>query len=402
SMTVRQLAFAKAVLKSGWSVPRAAVNRAMMPYFTDETGAYSARVYKQADARQVEELRSRFEEDFQSRRYADDIYGAAETLGGGRLYGLKISEKETDFLRAQNEEGRAFQAAVFSTSDYPDSEKKAYGAENAQKFIQYDLSVITCADKAKAEALAKRLADEELTFDDAVAEYSRKTYSNDSGKMSSRYGYQLSRIIPDDADFAAVTSLETDALSAPVQTSVGYSIFRADSSPVLPDFDSAADISTVSNYLTAYEYSIIEEYFVEKAERFAEEAAAGFKTAASRAGAAVVDIPAFPLNYGNVSVLESLNTSIEGLSGASTNEHFLSTAFALEEGEVSKPIVNGRNILVLKFTGTEANDEPAPADAVAAELSDYDVYASEKALFESPKLKNNFNDVYYSYFYAGN
>ena len=95
------------------------------------------------------------------------------------------------------------------------------------------------------------------------------------------------------------------------------------------------------------------------------------------------------MNYGNVSVEDKLDTSLEGLSGAATNENFLKTAFSLEKNEISKPIVNGRNILVLQFTGSEEQN--------ADEQTPFDSSYAQTALLESPKLKNNMSEVFFNY-----
>ena len=73
--------------------------------------------------------------------------------------------------------------AVFSTKDYPAEEKIKFGKENAAKFNSYDMSVITVDDKATATKVAKRIQNGEITFEDAITEYSDKNFSN-SFKLS--------------------------------------------------------------------------------------------------------------------------------------------------------------------------------------------------------------------------
>ena len=96
--TVTQLAYKKAVNKSGWKVPQTAVNRAMMPYFTDETGKYSSKMYKLADPQAVADLRKNFESSLTTARFAEDSFGGAASFGKETLYGLKTSETETSFM----------------------------------------------------------------------------------------------------------------------------------------------------------------------------------------------------------------------------------------------------------------------------------------------------------------
>ena len=402
--TVTQLAYKKAVNKSGWKVPQTAVNRAMMPYFTDETGKYSSKMYKLADPQAVADLRKNFESSLTTARFAEDSFGGAASFGKETLYGLKTSETETSFMQNLNSSKRSFNLAVFNMNEYPDSEKAAYGKENSQKFVKYDFSVITCADKSKAQSVANSITSEKITFADAVNEYSQKSYSNSNGKMTSQYHYQLESIVKNPDDLKTIAALAKDEISAPVQTSIGYTIFRADSAAAEPDFNDESTLRTVYNYITTNEFSRIEEYYTSQAEKFAADAkTADFDATCKKYNAKKAVVPAFPLNYGSVSVADKLDTSIEGLSGANTNETFFKTAFSLAKGEISKPVVNGRNILVLQLANeTAADTEPTDSDVIADEIRNYDSSAAQTALLSSPKLKNNLSEVFFKYIMTNN
>ena len=153
------------------------------------------------------------------------------------------------------------------------------------------------------------------------------------------------------------------------------------------------------NYITANEFSRIEEYYTARAEQFAAEAkTANFDATCRKYNAKNVSVPAFPLNYGSVSVADKLDTSIDGLSGANTNEHFLKAAFSIAKGELSEPVVNGRNVLVLRLASeTDSTDEPTEADVIADEIRSYDASAAQTALLSSPLLKNNLSEVFFKY-----
>lgn len=402
--TVTQLAYTKAVEKSGYEVPEAAINRAMMtlPYFTDENGKYSPRLYKLADKQQVADIRKDFKASLTASRFAEDYFGGQLSIGKETLYGMKSAETETAFIQDLNKDKRAFNLAVFDTNKYPESEKSAYANENAQKFTKYDFSVITCSDKTKAMTAYNSITTEKMTFDDAIGEYSQKSYSNADGKMTNRYHYQIENIVKNAADLEKIAVLEESQISEPIETSIGFTIFRADSTPIELNTDDEEILRTISNYITSNEFSRIENYFNEQGEAFAKEAAlSSFKSTCEKYGASYVSVPAFPLNYGNVSVEDKLDTSLEGLSGAATNENFLKTAFSLEKNEISKPIVNGRNILVLQFIGSEEqntdSEEQTPQKAIADEIANFDSSYAQTALLESPKLKNNMSEVFFKY-----
>ncbi|MBQ1949585.1 MAG: peptidyl-prolyl cis-trans isomerase [Treponema sp.] len=406
--TVTQLAAKKAVQKSGYKVPKTAVNRALMPYFTDETGNYSSKLYKIAlneRPAQVEDMRNELAATLTTQRYAEDSFGGQTPFGKKSLYGLKLSDSETAFIEKMGEKQRSFSLAVFNMNEYPESEKVAYGKANADKFVKFDLSVITVDDKVKAESVAKRIANNEITFADAVTQYSNKSYaSTDSGKINNKYQYQIEKFLENKDDFETIKTLAVDAVSAPVKTTVGYTIFRADSEAVQPDFKDSSVINTVYSYLTANEFSVIENYYTERAKKFAAAAKEkSFNAAVSQFNAKKVDVPAFPVNYGDLSVMNKLNTSLDGLSGASTNEAFIKAAISLKSGEISEPVVNGRNILVLKLNKDNVKPEnPIPQEALKDELTNYDAASAQAALLSSPKLVNNLSDVFFKYIMNNN
>lgn len=397
--TVLRLAAEKAVAKSGYTVPSTAVNRAMRPYFTDENGKYSQRVYKQADPQRVADLRKSFEDTLFSGRYRADLFGSGETMGKIPLYGLKASESEINFIRKMNDNQRAFNSAAFNMNDYPDSEKIAYGKENIKKFVKYDLSVINCADKAKAASLLKRLSNSEITFADAVGEYSDRSYSDETGKLRNNYGYQIERILADAADIEKITGLAADTTSEVIKTSIGYSLFHADGEPVEPDFDDEGIVKTVYNYLTSYEFGRIEDYYVNAAKDFAKDArTSGFDSACRKYSLKNNAVAPFPVNYGNLAVLDKLDTSVQGLYTASDNENFLKTAFTLEPDAVSEPIVMNRNVVVLQYvSGARDDSEQIPSEAISDEFAGYDSSSEQKSVLSSPKLVNNLREVYSKY-----
>lgn len=298
-----------------------------------------------------------------------------------------------------NDNQRAFNSAAFNMNDYPDSEKIAYGKENIKKFVKYDLSVINCADKAKAASLLKRLSNSEITFADAVGEYSDRSYSDETGKLRNNYGYQIERILADAADIEKITGLAADTTSEVIKTSIGYSLFHADGEPVEPDFDDEGIVKTVYNYLTSYEFSRVEDYYVNLAKDFAKEAeASGFDSACRKYSLKNNSVESFPLNYGNLAVLDKLDTGVQGLYTASNNENFFKTAFAMEMNAVSEPIVLNRNVVVLQYiSDTHGDSEEIPPEAVSDELSNYDSSSSQTALLSSPKLENNLHEVYFKY-----
>lgn len=405
--TVSELAYKKAVNKAGYIVPETAINRAVKPYFYDESGKYSQKLYNTQVTQNPDgilNLRKSIASSLLTNRYAEDSFGGQTSLGSTTLYGLKNPTAEAEFITDKmGNNQRALNVAVFNMSDYPDSEKAAYGKSNPAKFVKYDLSVITVSDKGKALSIAKRISENAITFEDAVSE-SEKVYSNDSGKINSKYQYQIQKFLKNADDIEKLSALETGSVSEPIQTTVGYSIFKADAAKIEPNFSDSDTLKTVHNYLKSNEFSHIENYFTENAKAFASLAKnKGFNASVKQYNAKKVSIPSVALNFGNVSALTKLDTALEGLSGADSNKNFWNTAFTLKEGEYSEPVTNGNNILVIQVekTGLKAKD-PAPKEALFDELLNYDSASAQTALLSSPKLVNNVQEVFYNHILSNN
>jgi hypothetical protein len=162
-------------------------------------------------------------------------------------------------------------------------------------------------------------------------------------------------------------------------------------------------IADVKTYMAVYEAGRIEDYYINIANDFITAAARdGFDTACTAFGTEKIDIPAFPINYGNNSLMTTLPVdTVKQLSGAQTNEDFLVKAFALKDGELSEPLVLGKNIVVLKM-----KEETKLEDSVLESLefmypyytTNFDQTAVSTYFMSSSKLENNLLDVYFKYF----
>lgn len=395
--TVTKMAYTDAVKASGYKVPETAITRGLIPYFSDENGKYSSKLYKQTDAATIASLHSSVEDSLYTSRYNDDLFGSStDSVGAYNLYGMKEADAELDFLANFGANKRGFNMAVFSMNDYPDEEKVKYGKANAAKFDKYDLSVVTVSDKSLASTIVKRINNNEITFEDAVSEYSDKLYSNTEGKLTTSYQYQIENLLQDKADIAKLAALSTGDLSDVIATNSTYSIFKKNAETAAPDFEAEDMKNTLSSYLKNYEISIIEDYFTAKAKDFTNEAMkSDFKAACEKLSVENVEIAPFPLNYGSVSITQSVDTSLSGLSYADTNENFLNTAFSLKMNEISAPLVMNNSVIVLQYT-TNGDTETQEEEATISDISNFDGDSVNTAIMNSDKLENNFANVYFN------
>ena len=292
-----------------------------------------------------------------------------------------------------NKEQRGFKMAAFSKNDYPLDEKLKFANQNAALFNKYDMSIITVEEKSNADSIAKRIANNEITFEDAISEYSEKSYSTSEGKLTNSYQYQISAILQKKEDLASITGLSVGAVSDVIQTNSGYSIFKNDATVTKPDFNTEDTQRIVSSYIANYETTLIEDYFTAKANDFIKEAkASDFDAAAEKLSVKTSEIAPFPLNYGNVSILNTLSTSEDGMSNVEKNDNFLKTAFSLKLNDYSEPMVINNNIIVLQYTKAESS---ADDDVNVGLLASYDQASASEAVLKSDKLEDNFLTVYF-------
>lgn len=396
--TVTKYAYTEAVKKSGYKVPQSAITREILPYFYDENGHYSSKLYKQTSDEAKLELNKNAESMLYAQRFADDTFGSSsETLSFTALYGLKNSSAEKKFLEKYNEGMRGFSMASFAMNDYPLEESLKFARANPSKFNKYDMSVITVSDKSSADNISKRLTNGEIIFEDAISEYSEKNYSTSDGKLTNSFEYQISAMLDNKDDLSTVTGLSAGAVSSVIKTNNGYAIFKNNAAVVAPDFDSEDMKKTVSAYVATYEGTLIEDYYTAKANAFISAAKTGdFKAAAEANGATFTEIAPFPLNYGNVDIIQKLDTSVTGLNNAERSEYFLKKAFALHKNEISDPLILNNNVIVLQYN--KDGEVPADADINPNQLANYDSAAATNALMASSKLENNFLSVYFDNF----
>ena len=398
---VLSAAYKDAVKKSGYKPSGAEISRTMLPYFLNADGKYDPKLYAQISNADKESLKSDITKQLVWQRFNDDYFGSSKKLGDYEFFGLKTNENESKFLASLNEEKRSFDTVSFSKADYPEDEVKKFGAANIDLFTTYSLSVITVKDEAQAKKLSAQLANNEITFEDAVSEYSEKYYSDGDGKIKENFAYQIKENLGNEDDFSKIAALAKDGLSDVIKTNNGYSIFKCTGDLASANIEDKKILDAVKSYINSNKQDLVEDYFMEKAKAFVGKAQLnGFEEAAKEAGVTVESIDAFPLNYGNVSIAGSLKAdSAKAYANASTNEDFLAKAFSMKANDISEPMIMSNYITVfqLKEIQKEAADDEA-LSKIKSETLDYDQSGAQSVLLSSPKVENNVADVYFNKF----
>lgn len=396
---VQATAYKDAVNKSGYKPSGKAISHVMLPYFLNADGKYDPKLYSQVSNADKESLKSNIARQLVWQRYNDDLFGASEKLGDYTFYGLKESEKETSFLASLGAETRAFDTVSFDKSSYPDSEAKKFGAENAALFDTYALSVITVKDETQAKKLLAQLNNGEITFEDAVSEYSEKYYSDGDGKIKENFAYQITDNLANEDDFAKISALSADSLSEVLKTNTGYSIYKRTGEKTAANLEETATFDAVKKYITVNKQSMIEDYFTAQAQDFIANAKSnGFAEAAKEAGLEVGSIPAFPLNYGNASILGKIDSAnARAFSNAGTNEAFLEKAFSMQPQDISEPMTLGNYVTVFQLVSVQQDADASAEEKrteIASTIQEYDENSAQSVLLSSTKIENNVMDAY--------
>lgn len=403
--TIVQFAYEEAVKKAGYVVPEESVNASLRKIFEDENGNFDMAAYRQADQEAIREYKAQLLKSGLETRYKADLFGSqSEFLGGSQLYGLKESDAELDFISALDSEKRAFNLVAFNKSEYPADEIMKFANSNPNKFVRFDMKVVTFTEKSDADKAASAIEKGTKTFEDIAAENTAVKYRDSEGKLSYPFYYQysLEAQFNNKADISIVAGLAKDAVSPVIELESGYAIFKKTGDSVNPDFNDTNMFRDVTTYVNTYEGTMVDEYFVKSAENFVAEAkSSDFDAACKKLALTKVEVPAFALNYGGSTFASSVNSSLPGLKFADTNEDFLKTAFTLKEGEYSKPLVMTDDastgyVIVLQYVSAESDTVEADMKPfIAYQISSYDQVVAKNSIMKSKFVVDNFFSTFY-------
>jgi len=380
--------------KSGYTAPEKIVDRdvARLPQF-QENGRFSAALYRQMDDNQRLSLWRQVQEDIIKDRFHDDVTGLLKPAA------------EAEFISKMAAAQRSFDMTVFSVDAYPEAEYEAYIREHSDLFRSVHLSVITVnSNEREARKILDSIKNGETTFEDAAKAYSKDGYAERGGDMGIRMVHELSIDIPEETERDKIIALAKNEFSDIVKTGSGWSFFRTEEAVQEADVSDAAVLEKVRSYVRNFERGRMEDWAIAQADSFiALVNETGFENAVAQQKIEKRSFGPIPLNYGNVDLFTTLaSQSVPELSASASNENFWKAAFSTPVKTPSRPVVQGSNVLVL-FPNEETAAEESALENITSSFSSYWLsYVSEQSLrqhfMNSPKMKDNFSDIYRRYF----
>jgi peptidyl-prolyl cis-trans isomerase D len=349
--TVQRFGILSEAAKSGLTISTKRLNREMLKQsrYLDDNGQFSLKIYKSfSDSEHALDMQN-LKESMLIQKYNDIASGSDD------------SKKIVEYVKAANLNERAFTFVSFPFSSFPDSEIKAFGQKNANLFRSIKLSYIE-VDKSKplAQSLLKAISAGTQKFSEAISAAGDKGYSGVDGV--DRSYWEIKDLFAEEKDAEAVFALAKDSFSPLMKTKEDkWIFFRCQEAAVEPDFSRLELSSKVWSYIQAREKGSIEAYCLKRAEDFAAKAKTDFAAACKEYGVSAKKLDYFPINYGSFPLILN-QASVEEyseLAGISTNEAFLTAAFSLKKGELSKPQVVTDAVTVLRFDDEKKAEENA-------------------------------------------
>lgn len=391
----------------GYKVPQSTINKTIksLPMFLDGSYTFSEALYKKTPEKDKREIHDNVNRILLIQRSKEDVLGSIDTINKHSLYGLKYSSAEIDFITKMGSKLYSFDIATFNLASYPDSEKAKFGNAHKDIFEKFNLKVISLDTKDKANEVLNRINKSEITFEDAITEYSTNYYGDhETGIVGASYKYQLENAVVNKDDLVKITSLQKDNISPIIETPSGYCIFKAFDNSTSPDFSNTQTFADVYEYLQTREKSVIEEFFVAKAKDFTGKAISStFDQACSEYNIEKSTVSQIALNYGAETLIgPSTYDSKSVMNYVTTNENFLKTVFKLKKEEVSSPLVlsNSNMVVVVKCTDI-SNKDIASSDNnknIASEIKKVFEIAAMTSLINNEKVEDNSSEFIQAFF----
>ncbi|MDR2602024.1 MAG: peptidylprolyl isomerase [Spirochaetaceae bacterium] len=391
------------VKKTGYKPPESLVNKktSELPIFQDENGRFSRALYTQMPPSERLALINDVNNNLILTRFWDDMFN------------IRISEQEKEFIGRMAQSQRNFLLAAFPYSSYPDEEVAAFAEKNPDIFVSVHFSQISAAKESEAKKILKSIEEGALTFEDAARNQSKDQYASRGGDAGAKLFYEIKNFVKNAEDAENLAKLEKGKLSAVIQTSDGWAIFRAEEDAKPIDASDSTAISQIRSYIDSFERGLIEDHLFAKAQELSDKAQDlgknGFEEAAANAGVTAVDFGPLPINYGDASLFSTLTSFgaeafqspySDPKAGASYDENFWKTAYTTALNATSLPIaLNGRQnyvALIYPYEETKMDFSAKENSKSMFESWSKNVIAQdmEDTILSSPQHEDNFEETF--------
>lgn len=326
------------------------------------------------------------------------------------LFGSKISEQESEFIKEMDKTTYKVRYAVLPFSSYPEEKTIEFATSKDDLFNEISLSRISIYDdKEIAESLLAQLREDPLQFEELAKTHSQDSFAEEGGVMGSFARHELTPFIDNNEDIDSLFQMADDQISEIIAQESGWFIYRIDSANTAPDFASEETLDNILRYIKRYERGILEDYLISYAEDLLDEIAQGSTLLNSVSGVFdVFETEEFPIIYRNPSFEFFGNTnsifqdiSVEDgdttLVGAGSNLNFLQQVAILSEpGDLTDPIVIGDSVVLVELIEKDTEADGGVGSRVYYQYAVPEWVESEyrERILSSELLEDNFYSVF--------
>jgi hypothetical protein len=385
-------AILREMYNSGYIVPEKLVDRevARLPQF-QVNGRFSPVLYRQIDDNQRLSLWRQVQESLIKDHFSSDVAGLLKPAA------------EAQFIGAMASAQRSFDMVSFSVDAYPEIEYTTFIQESPELFRTIHLSLITISSgEREARQVLASIKNGETTFEDAARAFSKDYYANRGGDMGMRMVYELGFDISEETEREKVLALARGEYSNIIKTGNGWAFFRVEEPLQEADASDVEVMEKVRSYVRNYRRGRMEDWAITQADNFITLVnEAGFEDALFQQNLEKRSFGPVPLNYASLELFTTLKSQpVTELSGADSNENFWKIAFSTPVDSPSRPVVQGSNVLVL-FPKEETEAEESVIENISSYYSSWLMYMPnwiiQQYFMNSPKMKDNFYEVYATY-----
>ncbi len=391
--TVIHTAISMDAKKSGVFVTDDALDSYLLKYgpYIDENGKFSSELYAETSDTQKQTIRDSVRDSLLYQTVINDLFSSV------------TSPKEIDFIKTMAKNEKSFDYLVFPLSDYPQERVVAYVEANALSFTELNISMITLEadDEDAANSIYSKLTAGDVLFEDAARNNSIDGFAKDGGEAGWLPFYDITQIFDNDDSAHELFSLAPGSLSKLYKTQYGYTIFRVNEGPRLPDLKDEKKLDTIKNYMIQKKRKVVEDYMRSKAEEFAALAdSKGFKATAAEMNLAVHSVAPTPLNYNSASFMQSFThtDTDQYLTSIIADASALKSLYNTPAESLSQPLTTDSGVILAYCTGdvTVADEDMPLSQFYPYLVQQVNQNQFTKTIFSSDKLTDNFLTVFFA------
>lgn len=356
----------------------------------NQNGRFDVAAYRATGNQERFQLRNFHRENTLFERVVEDILG-----------GAPISPREVEFVANMSGPERSFDVVRFPFSRFPESQVVLYAQDEAELFAELNLSVITVATEEEAQRVRQQATEPGNPFGELARTFSRDAFADQNGEIGSVWGYELQQELLSPESLTALINLSPGDISTPVETTSGWAIYRAEEGVVPFSADRPEAVATARSFMQTFEQGRIQDFVRDEATQFVasfDPATESLNARAGEIGLSVASTNFFPINFGNQQIFNTPRaTDIPDLTEAANRERFFEIAFALEEDQLSEPVLLRQAVIVLRLR--EERDLGEDGGFIVREFYDslHQQFLSEEvedAYVQRDLLQDNFNQAF--------